>query len=161
MSFEFMMKEAPDSGGDYVPLVPEEPRYYRVNQAGHVGLIALMEASGVLDPSAQPPGLIQALLAFSLQPPTRAERRAAKGEDVPVAGSVPAYKYLSNDHWRVSPFECRQVARAFAEMRAAEGDVVGRLAKELDWKVEDVAQLAEGWERYNRIAASAGGYTVY
>lgn len=156
-----MMRETPEPSADYVPLIPEEPRCYRVNQSGHAGLMRLMDASGVLERASQPPGLIQALLSFSLSPPSRAERRARKGEDVPVHGSVPAYKYLSNDHWRVSPFECRQVARAFSEMRAENADVANRLAEELDWKAEHLTALATEWEQYNRVAAESGGYTVY
>jgi hypothetical protein len=78
-------------------------------------------------------------------------------------GRVPAFKFLSNDGWLVTPDECQLIAdgldTALAKRRAEL--VRGLRAQGYSRTAKTVADLLIWWAQYNRVAADHGGYRVW
>jgi hypothetical protein len=142
----YIVQEVETPGDEYLPQDPSEPRYYRLNWRAMQVMRQIMSLTGIFDEKAShdewplwPPEGICANRADDLEEhfrygieitPSPTEIEAERITNELVAWDairrtrsarpdlVPAFKFRSNDHWFVSPEECRVIADRLREALA-------------------------------------------
>lgn len=187
MGFDLYMARPPANVSGYEPQYEGMPEYFRVTSATMPALVAAMERAGVVDlamptprlptwppgrhasssppedtsarPSVEPPSTASELAILD---EFRERRLEVLGARSPERSKVPAFKFASNDGWRISPEECRAIADGLTHaltMREAEvldgffraGGALSRV---------DARAFLDAFARYNAVAAEHDGYRV-
>lgn len=187
MSFDFRIADPPSRWpSTYRPQYADAPEYFRVTIRGMQALRAALTVAGVLDVDARVPSFppwppphadanraAETATGESVQPPSTAteiatleawrNKRASALEtssDDPT--KVPAFKFASNDAWRVNAEESRAIADALRRVLAERADALVAAMEQAGSASprEETLRWLESFAAYNDVAAAHGGYIV-